>query len=878
MSTAFPIHGRARADRGRCGAGIVFGFLIAALGQPGLGAEAPRGNRDSVKFQRVIHKVFGEAAQLDATTRNRVLAAKPGQRHYVDRNDDGKPEEVWYIDLDSRHPEAYRPVLVKVVDRSGRLKMGGEPDRHHALYVADWNANGSVDALIEYHDLDGDSGLDEMVMYLESTTRPGSLMAYWSRDVGHDHLLWFDVAYTYVQAAAQWRTHFNGDEEFAMFYLDELAWQWVPTLENPFCFYDRDRDGVSEEAIRVVTEGTVKSIRHSFDADNRGTRAHPYSYDVSVTAIAPPNLEIPARYGESIRLHGIPSRPILKFDLAPAFVGSTTWEKTQLTWVENAHNIAAERGYPARHDQRWEGVINHESAYFPRVGGPSCGPFNNRVEIVSKPSGPIRLYFHPTDRRLHLYEANHAWIEIDADMDYKAEMRYELIDSDRDGVIDTWKLDRGSAGVDTWHCRQPKTYPVNWNWHEINASWEPIVRDDPPKLFALVQQLEAAIASIDPAATEDAIFKLLRSNFQSQALTPEVARKFIGSDATVRFYLDVIKDRLIGDLKTRFRETEFWTAFGEARSEGDYTAMGSLLQRRFGLGNDLEKYADWIERGRAAVEPPRVGWAKFGPSIGWESERVAYRCYWGRVDFFGKRGERLIYADMGGTRKPGEKWALAAGNYHEEREWGMDALDIGESSGAGGITLYINGEAFPVQSSSDKGPMRFESRLVSAEARRVTVEMLATAVGKKDQPYTVRIRFSATAGRNDSAVEVVVNGGKSGDRLELGIGLTKLAQEAFLADTESGVMATWGVQSPAIGSIGLGILFPPDEFLRLADLPDERQVVVQVHVGNPLRYGIQCDWLRGRTHSVSPTASDWLNVLRQSAASFRSEDGRGSLR
>jgi hypothetical protein len=71
--------------------------------------------------QKALEQVFGDAVRLDPAMVEKVKNDTPGKRHYVDRDGDGKPEEVWFIDIEPRHTEAKKPILVKVVDKNGNL-------------------------------------------------------------------------------------------------------------------------------------------------------------------------------------------------------------------------------------------------------------------------------------------------------------------------------------------------------------------------------------------------------------------------------------------------------------------------------------------------------------------------------------------------------------------------------------------------------------------------------------------------------------------------------------------------------------------------------------------------------------------------------------
>lgn len=75
-------------------------------------------------------------------------------------------------------------------------------------------------------------------------------------------------------------------------------------------------------------------------------------------------------------------------------------------------------------------------------------------------------------------------------------------------------------------------------------------------------------------------------------------------------------------------------------------------------------------------------------------------------------------------------------------------------------------------------------------------------------------------------------------------------------------MAVWGDQTPSIGIIGLGAVFPPERFLREGDVPGENHIVIKIERGAPLTYYIQADWLRGRQYPVAPVMENWFKELR----------------
>ncbi|MEW6237933.1 MAG: DUF4861 family protein [Candidatus Omnitrophota bacterium] len=823
---------------------------------------------DSANKQKLFEKVFDGAVQLDSQMVQKVLQGKKDERHYADADGDGQPEEVWFIDNDSRHPERYRPLLVRAIDEDGDLLTSHEPDIDSDLYVADWKADGSVDAVLDYNDKDGDGDADEMAMYFYGGSsgyfNEPVLRVWWGRDVGDDNLLWHDIGYTYDQTLCQYRTHFGGDEMFAAFALPLSGQEWIPFFENPFLFYDRDGDGVTEEVLRLSgVDDNVESIRWSFDADNDAARDQPRDFDVSITAWAPgvswinqgrqrgqTDLRFDERFAERHTLRGIPTAPFLRYESAPAFARPIVWERAMLTWDEDDRNVDEQQYADA--NERWEGVIANGNEDFPQVGGPSCGAFNKRYELAMKPNGPLRYYYHPADGRLHLRGADKSWIDVDMNFDRRTDMRYEMIDEDGDGVIDQWSIDVNADGTpeDVWRSDPSLIQEVDWNRADVNAATSFARRRNQwrePLVHYLIKLLQTT--NEEAAGT---MLSLLNQWGRIESFSQDEIDKFIASPETQSYRYGVKADRLIAELKKYYKNEDFWQRFDRARSQGDLEAMLQCVMEKTGVD-------DYAKPEQTKISTGAVAWAQdwVPPNIGWESEKIAYRVYWGQFDFFGKKNDCLIYPTIG------------AMSYHDETEWGIDALLVGESAGCGGATLYINGKAWPVRNPAGKGEIVFTKRLLSQDETHITIEHLAEGAGPKDNPYTIRFHCFANAGRKDSPIDITIEGGKEGDEIALGIGLTKMPQEALLFDSSAGVMGVWGAQTPVIGTIGMGIVFPKNRFLRIQTTPDENQAVLQAERGKTLRYHIQCDWLRGRRFDRCPSAGDWLNELRALAAEVK---------
>jgi len=195
----------------------------------------------------------------------------------------------------------------------------------------------------------------------------------------------------------------------------------------------------------------------------------------------------------------------------------------------------------------------------------------------------------------------------------------------------------------------------------------------------------------------------------------------------------------------------------------------------------------------------------------------------------------------------------------------MDILNVKNTGGIGGLTLYVNGVPYPVRNDNKLNDPTFTGKLVSESMEEVTLAFTTNNVGPKESPFTITIRPSAIAGYRKSPIEVVVEGGNPNDKIELGIGLTHLGDEDFFYNKDTGVMASWGFQDPEIGWVGLGVIFSPDRFIRIDNLENEHIVVVKCERDVLLTYYIMGEWLRANQFPCCSAPSDWYKKLEINA-------------
>ncbi len=911
--------------------------------------------------QKLFQRVFGDRVKLDAAVVAKVKALPAGKRHAVDTNADGKPDEVWFIDTSARHQDRAKPVLVRIIDEDKDMTSLLTGDFDSDLYVADWKADGKVDVVLDYQDNDGDNDLDEMGIYYYTAKdhflgKP-ALRVWWGRDDGDDNLLWYDVNYTYQQGDCQWRTHFSGDEVFVAFGLPEGGDHWVSIWENPFAFYDPDKDGCSEVVIRYqALADEVEALRYSFDIDNDafGRRTHDYDFSISGVAAGSrwfrkdkgpgSDLKMPTDLMEETKIRGIRTGKFMSREHAQPWAIKAAWDRTVLTWDEIDSNTDGNwKGTP---NERWEGVIAHPSKNFPQIGGPTCGAINKRNEVSVKPALPMRLYWDPTDHRLHLAGATEGWIDVDYDIDGKVDMKYVYVDSDKNGYFDRRQIDLDADGTPEfdWAMHTGDRMEIPPDFRKLNAFYVPKLTKVIADTQRFIDIAKAALGDPEPDPVESCYLDIHAKWTGAEWIGDHIRKSPAGS----RYYLDLIRDRLLGRLEARLGSKDGWKAAERSYAQGDYADAADAVAALAG-GGAADKataaaraYSGFTKR--VAVRLPsrhkRVGWpvtialkdivraapdfvagpvavvagdrwiawreiqhqidgidSEVGrelsfladldpdaenlyyvyfdmagggggksfphrtatamdwvpPNIGWESERLAWRAYWGQFDFFGKKVDRLILNSFG------------AKSYHDEIDWGIDALLVGTNSGSGGVTLYVGDKAHVAQKPAGKGDVEVSKKVVVSGPVRSVVSMTATNVVSDQPSVNVTLTCMIYAGREETAVRAVVKGIDGSKPLALAPGLTRLVTDTSFVDKRAGVFGVWGEQTPVIGEIGMAVTFDPARCAGTAAETDERRVKLSIRPGEPLDYVLTAEWRRGMQHPVGVGSGNWEKAVRQLA-------------
>lgn len=519
--------------------------------------------------------LFDEHTKIDPDIIKQLLTATTGKKLYIDSDEDGYIDVLYMIDTSARHTADKQPLFVKIIDEDGDMRETGEGDKDSDLYIADWNANGIIDRVVDYHNLDGDGDVDEQ--YFFGINEKGAYVT-WAKDYGDDNNLLYDVNYEYNQNLSQWKSDFNGDEMFVFNFIYQNS-HLTPDFEIAFSFYDADVDGYSEEAIRFSGSGSrINDMRYSMDIDNDNANQTPlfHDYDFSVSCIGLVN--IPAENSHSVRIREAETEMIVKWEDMKFIAKNGSWNKIHLTWDENDNNIDPWLG--SSNNERWEGVISHESEYMPGIGAPSGGRYNKRNEIDLDASGKMHFYFSPHDQRLHLFGAEVGWLEVDYNYDDEIDMIMHMRDTDNDGFFDQWQYDLNGNGsfekeINFFDHTYEK-YPLNFNvLHKIYKLHLETMIALNDKLIGRMKEIlkkEENIFSTDP------LEQYFYSELINYGAADNLGLKIKKSREGQRYYKDLIRERYWYRLtQSKVSEKENFSSIQEKYDEGNFEKVYYLL-------------------------------------------------------------------------------------------------------------------------------------------------------------------------------------------------------------------------------------------------------------------------------------------------------------
>lgn len=373
-----------------------------------------------------------------------------------DLNGDGKPEAIYSMTGDS--------VPILWIDDDRDMKWTDiEGDMDNDCLLIDRNKDGIYggdgDLVIDWVDSDNDGKADlQIVMdypavHATEVWPNGHVMILLDTDKDNifNYIDWntYQIKSWNKSGRAAFYTDYSGQSAFtkmhvATYNMGDLRLNW----ENPFLFYDPDKDGLSEMAVRLLDspsvkdkkaswngyvnmqlEGVIDWVSISVDLDNDNAPGNDFDFDFTL-GLRGGGFDYMDQVHVFKNMRGLPE--------ADKFFMDPRWRQmNELIYPDhkNAFDLIFNRGkwesahfvYDEDDDcHRWERVEFYEALDPFKVGAGNGGLDHNtqadaagdRGEWDMDCSGKGNLYISPLDGRLHLYGAEWGCWRIDQNANY----------------------------------------------------------------------------------------------------------------------------------------------------------------------------------------------------------------------------------------------------------------------------------------------------------------------------------------------------------------------------------------------------------------------------------------------------------------------------
>jgi hypothetical protein len=373
-----------------------------------------------------------------------------------DLNGDGKPEAIYSMTGDS--------IPILWIDDDGDMKWTDiEGDMDNDCLLIDRNKDGIYggdgDLVIDWVDSDNDGKADlQIVMdypavHATEVWPNGHVMILLDTDKDNifNYIDWntYQIKSWNKSGRAAFYTDYSGQSAFtkmhvATYNMGDLRLNW----ENPFLFYDPDKDGLSEIAVRLLDspstkdkkaswndyvnmqlEGVIDWVSISVDLDNDNAPGNDFDFDFTL-GLRGGGFNYMDQVHVFKNMRGLPE--------ADKFFMDPRWRQMdELIYPDhkNAFDLIFNRGkwesahfvYDEDDDcHRWERVEFYEALDPFKVGAGNGGLDHNtqadaagdRGEWDMDCSGKGNLYISPLDGRLHLYGAEWGCWRVDQNTEY----------------------------------------------------------------------------------------------------------------------------------------------------------------------------------------------------------------------------------------------------------------------------------------------------------------------------------------------------------------------------------------------------------------------------------------------------------------------------
>lgn len=384
----------------------------------------------------------------------RVLQPVPDTKpEFIDLDNDGDPDVMKYTTANG--------FPVQWIDDDDDMKpTDTEGDTDNDCLMADVNKDGKYgshsDAIVDWVD-SNDDGKGDIQIFSEYATEkdkdkpwgPGHFMI--NMDLDKDDILnyidWnsFKVRCWIHDGKADFFEDYSGQTLFLKIHaspqnINDLRLNW----ENPFLFYDVDKDGLTESAIRLLDRptygkpgdkfltnltGKIDYVTMAYDLDNDNSPGNPFDFDMTIT-LRGGGFDYMDQVHKFKNLRGLPAAD-------QYFMDPRIRQLEEFIYPDHNHakDLVFNRGkwneawlvYDEDDDcERWERVelLDPKEPYTigARKGGlddnPQSDPVGDRGDWDLDNSGKGNIYVSPLDGKIHLYGAEKGYWRVDQNAFY----------------------------------------------------------------------------------------------------------------------------------------------------------------------------------------------------------------------------------------------------------------------------------------------------------------------------------------------------------------------------------------------------------------------------------------------------------------------------
>ena len=409
-----------------------------------------------IGIQSLINAQTGEFPWNSKTRLNsyRILQPITGVKpDFIDLDNDGDPDVMKYTTANG--------FPVQWIDDDDDMKLSDiEGDTDNDCLMVDMDKNGQYgshsDAVIDWVDTN-DDGKADMQLFSEFATvkdrekpwGPGHFMV--SMDLDKDDIMnyidWntFKIRCWIHDGKSDFFEDYLGQSLFLKIHaspqnINDLRLNW----ENPFLFFDHDKDGLTESAFRLLDRpsygkpgdkfltnltGKIDYVTMAYDLDNDNSPGNPFDFDMTIT-LRGGGFDYTDQVHRFDNLRGLPAADHYFMD--PRI---RQLEEFIYPAHEKAIDLVFNRGkwneawlvYDEDDDcERWERVelLDPKDPYTigARKGGlddnPQSDPVGDRCDWDLDNSGKGNVYISPLDGKIHLYGAEKGYWRVDQNAFY----------------------------------------------------------------------------------------------------------------------------------------------------------------------------------------------------------------------------------------------------------------------------------------------------------------------------------------------------------------------------------------------------------------------------------------------------------------------------